>query len=233
MLRCWVLLACLLSLGGRSFAQAPTGSETAARAHYERGAALFDDARYVDAILEFEAARALHRVAAFEYNIGRCHERLEQWTLAADAFERYLRIDPKAQDAAGIVTRIAELRERASSSGRRLERLLAAPLAKAPRPAVVLIASPPTTPTRRLGPATVGVGIAALVFASIGSGLIASVSSAYPGREALCRTRACSVDDLRGQLHGGYATLALAGVATVVDVALIVAWSRQRKSVTR
>ena len=61
-----------------------------ARAHYERGVALFDEARFDAALAEFEAAYALSGRASLLFNIGQIHGRLGHAVESADALSRYL-----------------------------------------------------------------------------------------------------------------------------------------------
>ena len=56
-----------------------------ARAHFERGRALFEREDYAQALGEFRAALELVPAPALEYNVGRCLERLYRFTEAVAA----------------------------------------------------------------------------------------------------------------------------------------------------
>lgn len=86
----WVAVAVLgLALGVASPAGAQAGDD--ARAHYERGIELFDEAHFEAALAEFEAAYAITPRPVLLFNIGQIHARLGHAVEAADALERYLR----------------------------------------------------------------------------------------------------------------------------------------------
>ena len=93
-------------------AQLPDPDTQSARRHFDRGASLYDQAHYGAAVREFEAAKRVKPLAAFEFNIARCRDRLEEWSAAADGYERYLAAVPNAPEAAELRSRIAELRAR-------------------------------------------------------------------------------------------------------------------------
>lgn len=180
--------------------------EQAARRHFEAGLESYGREDYRGAIAEFEQARALHSLPAFDFNIGRCHERLEEWAAAADAYERYLTAagDPE------LAARVRVLRRRA--------RPRAAP---PPEPAPPPAKNPFRLPAFLAGGLALGAG-------AVGTGLTLSVGSEYSSREAICRTMPCRVDDLRARLWGGYAMWAVGAAAAVVDVALIIRSARRR-----
>jgi tetratricopeptide (TPR) repeat protein len=85
-----------------------------ARAHFQRGQALFADARYREALGEFEAANqaAPVEVADLYFNIGQCHRNLGQPREAVTAFERYLELRPDAGDRKSLRALIARLRSK-------------------------------------------------------------------------------------------------------------------------
>jgi tetratricopeptide (TPR) repeat protein len=89
--------------------------EQVARRHYAAGKQFYEAHRYREAIKEFETARRLKPLPAFDYNIGRCYDLSEQWKEAAEAYERYLAAAPHAPDAASLRTRIVILRKRVQS----------------------------------------------------------------------------------------------------------------------
>lgn len=82
-----LVVACLLTLvSGRARAQ----SDAAARAHYERGVALFDEGQFTAALAEFEAAYEASHRAPILFNIGQIQARLGRAVESADTLRRYL-----------------------------------------------------------------------------------------------------------------------------------------------
>ena len=86
--------------------------EEAARRHFDVGVDLYAQGHYPQAIAEFETARRIKPSAAFDYNIGRCHDHMEAWAAAADEYERYLAAAPNAPETAELKKRIVVLRAR-------------------------------------------------------------------------------------------------------------------------
>lgn len=64
--------------------------EAAARQHFERGLALVEQARWADAVVELEQARALAAVPPVLYNLGVAHRALGHDLAAIEAFGAYL-----------------------------------------------------------------------------------------------------------------------------------------------
>jgi hypothetical protein len=165
----------------------------AAKRHFRLGLDHYNEARFVDAIREFDLARQLKPSPAFDYNIGRCHERLEQWGLAADAYTRYLAAEPRAPNAAQLRARLDVLRARAQLSGLSAD-LAAVELARTQR-------------RQRIAAWTVG-GIT-VALAAGGLGAYLSPLSDYHRAQNDCR--------------GGCSPEALAGLNTKVNRAEIAA----------
>ena len=80
-----VLLATLLAPWG-----VRAQSADAARAHYERGIALYDEGQFTAALAEFEAAYEGSHRASILFNIGQIHARLGRAVEAVDTLQRYL-----------------------------------------------------------------------------------------------------------------------------------------------
>jgi len=112
------LIFILLCTAASAIAQKEIGDvdEELARRHFAAAQQHYAAHRYGEAIKEFQTARKFKPLPAFDYNIGRCHELLEQWDEAADAYERYLGLSPNAADLVSIRDRIRVLRERARAS---------------------------------------------------------------------------------------------------------------------
>jgi tetratricopeptide (TPR) repeat protein len=103
-----VVTTCLLVAVG---ARAEDGGDLeTARRHFDAGAAFYEAGDYNRALDEFLTAQRLHRVPAFDYNIGRCYDRLEKLEDAIQNYERYAGTNPP--DADKVRIRIIELRRR-------------------------------------------------------------------------------------------------------------------------
>ncbi|MSP61520.1 MAG: hypothetical protein EXR72_14510 [Myxococcales bacterium] len=193
----------------------------AARRHFQAGSLLFDQGRYADAIAEFEVARGLVNLPAFDYNIARGHEYLEHWDRAADAYERFLAASPGDPDALQLRARVGALRLRA---GPRAPATVAVPA-----PAVVV----PGEVGRSLRVPALAVGIFALASAAVGTALVGSVSGDFSAKQTECEFRRCVPSDwanLERRANAGYSLWVVAGVVAVVDVALWVIDARRRRS---
>jgi tetratricopeptide (TPR) repeat protein len=147
------LLLCLASVA----AAAPTDIDTEiALRHFNAGSAAYDSADYARALSEFQTAQKLRPSPAFDFNIGRCYDRLERVPEAIAAYERYVAHEPP--DAAEARARIAVLKSR-----------LELPAKASPAPAVVPT-PPPTSdgPPRRVATWVVGgTGVALLAGAAV------------------------------------------------------------------
>lgn len=91
---------------------APSGSEALERArdHMERGQELYQQARFIEAAQEFQAAYDAQPFSAFLFNAGVAYDYQGEAGQAANYFQRYLERDPEAGDAAEVRARIARLR---------------------------------------------------------------------------------------------------------------------------
>jgi tetratricopeptide (TPR) repeat protein len=87
----------------------PAAPITQAREHFVLGMQLFEARNFREALREFRVVAALAPNAELWFNIGRAHEELAEYELAARAFERYLRDRVDAKDEAQVRARIAEL----------------------------------------------------------------------------------------------------------------------------
>jgi tetratricopeptide (TPR) repeat protein len=178
----------------------------AAHRHFVNASLLYESGRYNEAIAEFEIAKSLKPVPAFDFNIGRCYERIERWQEAADAFERYLAASPDVPDAEELRARVATLRSRA-------------PKPK-PQPPSLPVMVKPLRPYRVPAAALAGVAVA---LAAAGGGLVGSVVPEYHDKQSECALRQCTHADwapMAARADAGYALLAVAGAVAVVDIAL-------------
>lgn len=196
----------------------------AARRHFERGAALFEQGRYADAAAEFETAKRLKPSPAFDYNIARCKDRLEQWGAAADAYERYLAAAPGAADAAEVRARVGVLRARIAEQPAPGPRAASVP-SLAP---TALSSPPPLLHRHRVATWAVGGAGVALLAGSLVAGLVAH--SRYGDLKSKCATDggcdATKVPDAQNLIDGGnraaVASDALLGVGLAAVAAGVV-----------
>jgi tetratricopeptide (TPR) repeat protein len=99
----------------RADAQAPDPIETtgrvAAQAWFDRGQLAYLAEDWGKALESFQKAFAAEPLAAFVYNEGATLEKLDRPAAAANAYERYLVLDPAAKDHAEVIEHIKSLRE--------------------------------------------------------------------------------------------------------------------------
>jgi tetratricopeptide (TPR) repeat protein len=82
-----------------------------ARAHFDRGRALFEVDEYRKAIGEFKAAHIEKPDAAFLYNIAECHRRLGELPEALQFYRRFLATAPADDKTRSVVEqRVADLK---------------------------------------------------------------------------------------------------------------------------
>jgi tetratricopeptide (TPR) repeat protein len=206
-----IALALALALASGSARAIEDPDTEIARRHFETGRDYYEAGNYQAALKEFEAARAVRPFPAFEYNIGRCYDRLERPSEAVAAYERYLAAAPDVPDA-------DEVRERI-----RVLKLRIAVESPAPPPAP----PPPPAPSRKRLIAPLAVGGAAVVVAAVGAGLLGSVKADFDDLASGPNScRPCSdaqIAPLETRADAGYALLGTAGALAVVDVVL---WAR-------
>lgn len=206
-----------------SAAQVHDPDTEVARTHYQRGSEHYAAARYRAALDEFERARSLKPLPALDYDIARCHDRLEEWDEAARAYERYLSAVPDAPDAVELRARVELLRTRVA----RVEPLVA-PLA-VPGP-LVAVAAPPPKPSR-LRTAAAAMGALAIAALGAGGGLLGSVAADWPSLQSDCRARPCAPSEWAGaerRAQAGWALVAIGAAGAIVDVALLTLVFRRR-----
>lgn len=185
-----------------------------ARRYFEQGSVFCEAQDYERALERFEAARRIKPLPAFDYNIGRCLDRLDRPALAIVAYERYLAGSPAPDDVADLRQRIEVLRTRL-----------------APPPPAVGVRAEPAPRRRFLAPALVGG--AALLLAGVATGLVASVA---PELDALNRgwdvnpsPRAQEeARSLEARAISGYALWGVAGAVAVIDIVLFVVAARKK-----
>lgn len=114
--RDWTLPLSLLSLVASAALAADDLAE--AKRHADTGLQLYREARYREAITEFEQAISLsiktkpEAAGVVSYNLGQAHEKLGDIGAAVKAYKEYLRLVPKAQDRPAVQTLVANLEAR-------------------------------------------------------------------------------------------------------------------------
>lgn len=88
-----------------------------AREVFSRAQKLYKQARYAEAIEKFEEAWLLRPHPVIRYNIGKCHEQLNETSKALAAYREYLRLDPEAKDRDTVSDAIANLERRLKERG--------------------------------------------------------------------------------------------------------------------
>ena len=103
------LLLLLLCLPSAAFADKPNveldPDTEVARRHFRAGSAAYESGDYATALQEFERARLVKPLADLDYNIGRCHDRLEHYPEAIAAYQRFV-------DATSNIAERTEISER-------------------------------------------------------------------------------------------------------------------------
>lgn len=88
-----------------------------ARAHFRKGAALYQAKRWRAAIAEFEAAYRAKPHGAIHFNVAQCREKLQEWPGALRAYTDYLREVPEAKDRAAVRAAIGRIEARLATAG--------------------------------------------------------------------------------------------------------------------
>ncbi|HEU4383516.1 MAG TPA: PEGA domain-containing protein [Anaeromyxobacteraceae bacterium] len=88
-----------------------------AKAHYKKGSELYRQARYREAIAEFQAAYRLRPHGVLHYNIAQCQEKLGDIPAALASYHDYLREVPGAEDRETVERAVANLESRLAATG--------------------------------------------------------------------------------------------------------------------
>ena len=184
-----------------------SADEQIARGFFARGVVAYNAGHYADALVEFEAAARAKSSPAFDFNIARCHDRLNHAHEAQLAYERYLRGATDATDAREVRERLAVLRAEVATV----------------RPQSARHAS------RYLTPAVAVAGGVALL-AGVGGSLLGTAGADFRALQGACAPScpAFTWSSLPAREHAGEALLGVAGALAVVDVVLFVLHARYR-----
>ena len=193
----------LLALGFTTSARAddhpalPQIDRDVAEKHFQQGQAAYATERWQDALEEFEKAHKVHPVPELDYNIALCLDRLERWAEAATAYRRFM-AGTHNQDPA-LLKRIDELQARSA--------------------AALTVIPPVAPPLHRQLAAPIALTSFALVATIAGAALLGSARHELDSQPSGCAPN-CDFQKIGYSIGAGYALLASAGVALVVDVPL-------------
>lgn len=192
-------------------ATAMASPEQAARAHFTRGAALFQERNYAGAWLEFTSAYRLSNKPQLLYNMAKCERKLGREREALDHLRTYLKAVPNDPDAPLIRQELAELEAQVEREGQQTP----------PRPPESTSdARPPARPFPVYGTVAAGATLALVV---VGGAVLGSTQSKYDNLRDTCAPN-CQpdpVNQLRTQAIAGYTLLGLAGAGAVTTAVLL------------
>ncbi len=97
--------------------QAEPSQTAVAKARFKKGTELYKQARYREAIAEFEAAYKARPHGVLHYNIAQCHEKLGDIPAALRSYHEYLREVPKADDREVVLKAMSNLEARLAATG--------------------------------------------------------------------------------------------------------------------
>ncbi len=181
-----------------------------ARRHVAEGTRLYEQGDYLHALAEFRLARAIKARPELDFDIARCHDRLEQVEEAIVSYERFVAATSDQANAASVRERIRVLSTRVGH---------AAPTDR------------PSSRARRYGLA-IGVGVTAVVSAIVAAGLVGSVAGPYHDLETGACAMGCDASlysGLAARAHAGYGLFGVAGALALVDIAAIVLAARSAR----
>jgi outer membrane protein assembly factor BamD (BamD/ComL family) len=205
-----------------------------ARRHFQQGLTYYEADSYDQAAKEFEEARRLKPLPAFDFNIGRTYDRLGNDALAIAAYERYIASMPTPPDAEDIRTRIAVLKTRQEGhvpnheAGHEV-----APTAK-PAPAADMVPSMAPGRTKKIaGIATAVVGVVA-VGTAVGLGVWAKqISDELDTDSQAGKFDRSKYDQGSGTQIGAAVVGAVGGAAVVVGSIVAILGARESRRSTR
>jgi tetratricopeptide (TPR) repeat protein len=182
-----------------------------AQRYFREGTAFYDAADYEHALERFTAAQRVRPLPEMEYDIARCHDRMDHPALAIAAYERFL-ASQQGEEHAEVRARIEVLRARV-----------------APSPSIIAATAPP--PQKRSRRAYLAPGLVAgltLALGVTGTALWFAGTPSYNSLQSswLAQGSTPSVQDrARSQQSQEYAAYALWGIAGAAAIADVVLWA--------
>lgn len=144
--RGWALAACLalIPLAPGTADAAPRANKAdkgtaAAKLHFTEAKRLYFQARYREAILEYQAAYRAKPAGELHFNIAQCYERLDELPAALKSYETYLLEVPQAEDRMMVLSTMRTLHEKLAAR----KAAASAPVVTAPPPPPAPVVSAP------------------------------------------------------------------------------------------
>lgn len=143
-------------------------NRTRAMEAYRRGTELYNAAEFEEALASFEEAATLYASPDFQFNIGKCYERLGKHEQAVHHYKTYLRTSEDPPDRAVVENSISDLEARIAADAEAEEKARQLEVAPPPEPA-----EPPPSgkPLVIAGGALLGVGLGVGLGGGLGFGL--------------------------------------------------------------
>ena len=93
------------------------GADERAKVIFDSATKLYGQRRYAEAIVKFQEAYSVAPLPLILYNIGKCHNRLGDPSMALRNFREYQRLDPSALGDAAVKGEIAKCEKRLKERG--------------------------------------------------------------------------------------------------------------------
>lgn len=185
---------------------------------FEQSAKAYREGRFQEAVDLLLEAHRIKSEPVLLYNLGRAYEALGKPTEAADAYEGYLKEDPRAADRKAIEGRIATLRAQAAE----LEKARTAP----PPPPLDehrdRSSDPTPAPTEPESPSIVPWIVAGAGVAVMGGGIVMGVLANSRHDDAVAEPRQAAAQDKQDSAEtlatGATIMILVGGVATAVGL---------------
>lgn len=110
--RLFLLVLVCLAVIAPAVARADDPATRAARRHYERGEKLFALGKFDEALDEYQEAFDAKPLPGFLYNIGQCYRNLGDYDQAIFSFNKYLKLQPDADNKDAVQQLITELEDK-------------------------------------------------------------------------------------------------------------------------
>lgn len=201
--------------------------EIVASLRADEGRTEFGAGHYEKALEAFTAAEDASPTPEYEFQIARCHDKLDHFSEALASYKRYLAsAKPDPVDSIEAQQRVAALDAIMNPPKPPAveEEPPAEPVAKPARKKVTEKAAvaPSDSGPRKPILAPVLVAAAAVALGGAGAGLLLWVKSDYDHADATCspNCKTADVDSMRLRANIGYGLVAAGGAAAVIDVVL-------------
>jgi hypothetical protein len=207
----------LLCVAGLAYGD---GNKEVARGYFQAGVALYDQAKYEEALNEFQRAQALSHNAELYFNMAACEEHMDHYQAAALLLKQYLLERPEAPDKENVNARIKALEQRDERLHRPeetapivVEKVIEKP---APPP------PPPSPPKKKIG-GFIALGVTAVL--AVGTIAIGSFTVVHHGelKDGCGATvMGCSPNEIASVTGPAIGTDVMIGLTAAAAVATIV-----------